>query len=341
MAAVSSYEALLLVAFGGPEAPEQVGPFLERVTSGRRIPADRLVEVADRYTRMGGVSPINGRLRTLVSSVADGLTASGSELPVYWGNRNAAPLLADTVAEMRDAGVTTALAWVASPYSSHSTCRRYREDIESACAQVGAGAPRIDVIRPHHDHPGLIQPAADRLAEALSLLPAGNARVLFSAHSLPLDLAATCDYEAQIKEAAGLVAERAGLTGSNTWEVVWQSRSGHPGTPWLEPDVCDRIDQLAAEGAPAVAVSPIGFPVENFEVAWDLDIEAADRAHQAGMAFARARCIDDDPRFTAMITDLVAERTDPTRSRRNALGELGVRPDRCPQGCCPGPAPSA
>ena len=333
----TGYEAVLLVAFGGPEAPDQVEPFLKRVTAGRHIPAERLAEVADRYARFGGVSPINARLRTLVESVEAELRAAGSGLSVYWGNRNAPPLLTETVAEMRDDGIGRALAWIASPYSSHSTCRRYREDIETACAEVGPSAPQVDVIRPHHDHPGLIQPAADRLAEALSSLPTDDATVLFSSHSLPVDLAARCDYEAQVNEAASLVAERAGLTDRQRWEIVWQSRSGHPGVPWLEPDVSDRVQLLGEAGVRSVAVSPIGFPVENFEVAWDLDIEAAEHAARAGMNFARAECIDNDPRFVAMIRDLVAERTDPDHTGPAALGQSGVRPNDCPADCCPGP----
>ncbi len=333
----TDYEALLLVAFGGPESLDQVEPFLEKVTAGHHIPAERLAEVADRYARVGGVSPINARLRNLVDSVGAELLAVGSRFPIYWGNRNAPPLLAETVAGMCDDGIGRALAWIASPYSSNSTCRRYREDIQAARAEIGSDAPQIDVIRPHHDHPGLIRPAADRLVEALRSLPTDDALVLFSAHSLPLDLAATCDYEAQVNEAAGLVAERAGVTNSRRWEVVWQSRSGHPGVPWLEPDVCERIQQLGEAGERSVAVSPIGFPVENFEVAWDLDIEAAEQAGRAGMNFARAACIDNDPRFVAMIKDLVIERTDPTKSAPAALGRSGTRPHDCPESCCPGP----
>lgn len=337
----AGYEALLLVAFGGPEEPDQVEPFLKRVTAGRRIPAERLAEVADRYARFGGVSPINARLRNLVEAVGSELQVAGSGLSVYWGNRNAPPMLAEAVAEMRDDGIRRALAWIASPYSSNSTCRRYREDIETACSEVGPSAPQVDVIRPHHDHPGLIQPAADRLLEALRSLPDDDATVLFSAHSLPVDLATTCDYEAQVNEAAGLVAERAGLADPRRWEVVWQSRSGHPGVPWLEPDVSDRVEQLGRSGVRSVAVSPVGFPVENFEVVWDLDIEAAEHAARAGMNFARAECIDNDPRFVAMIGDLAAELTDPDHTGPAALGRSGVRPHECPAGCCPGPASPA
>ena len=322
------YDALLLVAFGGPESIDDVAPFLARVTAGRPIPPERLAEVADRYRSVGGRSPLNGRLRTLQAAVAAELVDRGTEVPVFWGNRNAAPLLADTIAEMRDAGVRRALVWVASPYSSYSTCRQYAENIETARTAVGPGAPVIDRIGGHHDHPGLVQPAADRLAEALDLLPADRrdrAHLLFSAHSIPSTMAATCDYVAQLHEVARLVAQRVDPDGRHDREVVWQSRSGPPQVPWLEPDVGDRIDTLAAAGVDAVVVSPIGFPVENFEIVWDLDVEAAGRAERAGVAFQRAEAVDNDPRFINMIVDLFLEH-DPDAG------------DTCRTDCCP-PAP--
>ena len=333
------YDALLLVAFGGPEGPDQVGPFLDRVTAGRDIPSERLSEVAARYDRFDGVSPLNGRMRSLAAAVSDELATSRHDLSVFWGNRNAPPLLADVVATMRDAGVERALAWVASPYSSYPTCRRYGEDLDAACRSVGPGAPRIDRIRPHHDHPGLIEPAAARLSEALVELPDDrreDAHLLFSAHSIPTSLAATCGYVAQLEDAAGLIAARVDPDGRHPWEVVWQSRSGSPLLPWLEPDVGDRITSLAAEGVQAVAVSPLGMPVENFEIAWDLDFEAARRAGDAGVSFVRARAVDDDTRFASMVVELFEERLDPSADRRS-LGGLGLRPDACPADCCPAP----
>ena len=338
----TAYDALLLVAFGGPEGPDQVGPFLERVTAGRGVPPVRLAEVAARYERYGGVSPINGRMRSLAAAVTDELAARRHDLPVFWGNRNAPPLLADVVASIRDAGIERALAWVASPYSAYSTCRQYGEDLDAACRSVGVGAPSIDRVRPHHDHPGLIGPTADRLAEALAEFPEerrAGAHLLFSAHSLPTALAATCGYVDQLRDAARLVAERVDPDGEHPWEVVWQSRSGSPHVPWLEPDVGDRIESLAAEGVRAVAVSPLGMPVENFEIAWDLDLKAAQRAESAGVSFVRARAIDDDARFASMVVDLFEERLDPTVERKS-LGGLGLRPDSCPADCCPAPARS-
>ncbi len=301
------YDALLLVAFGGPESIDDVDPFLARVTAGRPIPPERLAQVADRYRSVGGRSPLNARLRTLQARVAERLVDRGVNTPVFWGNRNATPLLVDTIAEMRDAGVRRAVAWVASPYASYSTCRQYIENIETAQTAVGADAPVVDRIGSHHDHPGLIEPAADRLAEALDRLPADRrdrAHLLFSAHSIPSTMAANCDYVAQLHEVARLVAQRVDPAGRYNRELVWQSRSGSPQTSWLEPDVGDRIDALAVAGVDAVVVSPIGFPVENFEIVWDLDVEAAARAERAGVAFQRAGAIDDDPRFIDMVVDL-------------------------------------
>ena len=333
------YDALLLVAFGGPEQPADVEPFLERVAAGRSIPPDRLSEVADRYLSVGGRSPLNARMRALLSAVRAELTVRHIDLPVFWGNRNAAPLLADAVAEMAAAGVERALAWTASPYSSYSTCRQYGEDLVAARSTVGDGAPTIHMIRRHHDHPGLLEPAADRLSEALARLPEdrrNRAHLLFSAHSIPTALGDTCDYVAQVREAARLVAALVDPAGHHPHEVVWQSRSGPRRVPWLEPDVADRIEALAEDGVDAVAVSPIGFPVENFEIAWDLDTDASRRAEAVGVAFARAAAVDDDPRFASMVVDLAVERLDGTAGGpRRGAGAMGIGPDTCAGDCCP------
>ncbi|MEE2767624.1 MAG: ferrochelatase [Actinomycetota bacterium] len=332
--AAKAFDALLLVSFGGPEGPEDVWPFLERVAAGRNIPSERLVEVAERYNTLGGVSPLNQRFRALARELASSL----EDLPIYWGNRNAEPLLAKTLVAMADAGHKRVLAWSASPYSSHSSCRKYAEDLEAAQAAAGGTKPLVEWIRRHHDHPGLIEPAADRLAESLGRLPASqreSAVLIFSAHSIPTEMAVGCRYEAEIAEAATLVSEIVDPAGNHRREMVWQSRSGPPNRRWLEPDVADRLRELAAEGIKAVVVSPIGFPVENFEIAWDLDVEAARVARETGLTFERAKTVDDDPRFVAMITDLVAERTRPNNKERASLGALGVAPDRCPGDCCP------
>ena len=337
------YDGLLLVAFGGPEGLDDIEPFLARVTSGRPIPSDRLAEVADRYRSVGGRSPLNGRMRTLRDAIRVEMDRRNLDIPVFWGNRNADPLLADTVATMSDAGVRRALAWTASPYASYETCRRYGENLEAARMAVGPRAPLLDQVRRHHDHPGLINPAADRLTEALDRLPPDRrdrAHLLFSAHSIPTALADTCAYVAQLRDTARLVVERVDPERRHDYEVVWQSRSGSPQVPWLEPDVGDRIQALAATGVDAVAISPVGFPVENFEIVWDLDVEASGRAADAGVAFTRAATVDDDPRFVSMVVDLFVERLghDPEPARLG-LGSLGAPVGACSKACCPGPRP--
>ncbi len=342
MTQANSYDALLLVSFGGPETQDQVIPFLERISHGRKIPESRLAEVAERYNQFDGVSPINERMRSLSSTVSAELETRGHDLPVFWGNRNAPPFLTDVVADLRDTGVKRVLAWIASPYSSYPSCRQYREDLDAARQSVGSGSPVIDRVRPHHDHPGLIETAADRLTEALAQLPSdrrAGAHLLFSAHSIPVSMAETCAYEEQIVDAAQLVSQIVDPKGRHPWDVVWQSRSGSPQTPWLEPDIGDRITELSTFGTQAIATSPIGFAIENFEIKWDLDIEAANRAQEVGIAFARAQTADNDPRFASMLVDLYEERIFDNPSRRS-LGALDLRPDICPKNCCPAPTKS-
>jgi protoporphyrin/coproporphyrin ferrochelatase len=327
------YEAVVVVSFGGPDGPADVMPFLERVTRGRDVPEERLRVVARQYDVVGGVSPINAHNRALVAALDAELTAAGHSLPVYWGNRNWHPLLADTVRQMRDDGVERALAFVTAAYSSYSSCRQYLEDIEHARTEVGPGAPVIDKLRQFYDHPGFVEPFARNLADALTSLPDDvreRAAIAFTAHSLPIAMADASDYVAQLREASRLVAGRAAE--EHAWELVYQSRSGPPTQPWLEPDVGDHIDRLAADGVPAVVVVPVGFVSDHMEVVYDLDVIAAERAQRAGMAFARAATPGTAPEFVAMVRELIEERLDPSRPRR-ALGRLGVRPDVCP-GCC-------
>jgi ferrochelatase len=327
------YDAVVVVSFGGPEGPDDVLPFLERVTRGRDVPGDRLRFVARQYDSFGGVSPINGANRALVAALDRELTASGHSLPVYWGNRNWHPFLADTVRQMRDDGVERALAFVTSAYSSYSSCRQYLEDIEAARASVGPGAPVIDKLRQFYDHPGFVEPFARNLADAIRSLPIevrDAAAIAFTAHSLPIAMAGASDYVAQLREASRLVIETAGAP--HPWELVFQSRSGPPAQPWLEPDVGDHIDRLAADGVPGVVVVPIGFVSDHMEIVHDLDVIAAERAERAGIVFARAATPGTAPEFVAMVRELIEERLDPSLPRR-ALGRLGVRPDVCP-GCC-------
>jgi ferrochelatase len=341
-----SYDAVVLVSFGGPEQPADVLPFLQNVTRGRGVPPERLAEVAEHYQHFGGVSPINQQCRDLLAAVRADLAAHDIDLPVYWGNRNWHPMLADTVAQMRDDGVRSALAFVTSAYGGYSSCRQYREDIANARAAVGPDAPRIDKLRQFWDHPGFVEPHADAVRAALATLdPARRAgtRLVFTAHSIPTGAAATAGpdggrYEAQLAETARLVAAAAapGLP----YDLVWQSRSGPPQVPWLEPDVNDHLERLAADGVTAVVVSPIGFVSDHLEVVWDLDTEAAETAKRLGLGFARAGTPGTDPRFVAMVRELVEERLTPAGSvnppdtaARRRLGTLPVW-DACPADCC-------
>jgi protoporphyrin/coproporphyrin ferrochelatase len=339
---MAPYDAFLLVSFGGPEAPADVIPFLQNVTAGRNIPAERLEHVAEHYYRLGGVSPINQQCRDLITAVEKDFAARAVQLPVYWGNRNWDPYLADTLAAMAADGVTRALAFVTAGYSSFSSCRQYLGDIEAARRQVGAGAPEVDKIRQYFNHPGFIASFAAAAAEAVRSLP-GDARdefdLIFTAHSIPVSMADASGpvggaYQAQLAEAARLVAAEFGY--ARPWLLAYSSRSGPPSQPWLEPDIKDLLAERAAAGSKAVVVVPIGFVSDHMEVRFDLDIEAADTAERLGLAFARAATPGTDRRFVSMITDLVCERLDDTAPL--VLGALGAGPDSCPAGCC-GAAP--
>jgi ferrochelatase len=334
------YEAFLLVSFGGPEGPEDVMPFLRNVTRGRGIPDERLAAVAEHYHHFGGVSPINGQCRELLAALRTEFELAGLDLPIYWGNRNWTPYLTDTVRQLRDDGIGSALAFVTSPYGSYSSCRQYLDDIERARAQVGAGAPVIDKIRHYHDHPGHVAPHVDAVRAALATLPAdrrSTTRLVFTAHSIPTSMAATAGlagdrYLAQLREVAALVAAQAAA--DLPWDLVWQSRSGPPQVPWLEPDVGDHLKALAGAGTTGVVISPIGFISDHLEVIWDLDTEAATIAKGLGLDFVRAATPGSDPRFVTMIRELVRERLDPATPRQ-ALGSVATW-DRCEVTCCPG-----
>ncbi len=324
----SHFDAILVVSFGGPEGTEDVLPFLENVTRGRGVPPERLAEVAEHYERFGGVSPINAQNRALIDALRPELAAHGIELPIYFGNRNWHPFLTDTLREMTADGIERALAFFTSGFSSYSGCRQYRENVFVAQQAVGDAAPEVLKTRMFYNHPGWVEANAELLAAALSDHP--EAHVLFSAHSIPAAMAEGCRYEAQLEESARLVAEAAGATG---WQVVYQSRSGPPHVPWLEPDVCDAIDELPARGVEAVVVSPLGFVSDHLEVLYDLDVEAREAAEAAGLAFARVPSVGTHPTFVAMIRELIQERLDPSLPRR-ALGGNGPSYDICPPGCC-------
>jgi ferrochelatase len=334
------YDTFLLLSFGGPEGQDDVLPFLENVTRGRGVPPKRLAEVAEHYRHFGGVSPLNDQNRALLAALRTEFTTAGVELPLYWGNRNWHPMLADTLRQMRADGVRRAIAFVTSPYGSYSACRQYLDDIVTARAEVGSGAPVVDKIRHYHDHPGYIEPHADAVRTALARLPeGGTTRLVFTAHSIPISMDATAGpeghrYTAQLAETARLVA--AAAAPDLEYDLVWQSRSGPPSVPWLEPDVNEHLEQLARAGVTGVVVSPVGFTSDHLEVVWDLDNEAADTAKRLGLTFARAATPGTDPRFVSMVRELVAERLDPETPRR-ALGSIPTW-DTCPVGCCPAPA---
>jgi len=334
------YDALLLVSFGGPEGPDEVVPFLRRVTAGRGVPDERLREVARHYDLVEGVSPIQEQNRRLLAALREVIA-----LPVYWGNRNSEPFLVDALREMGAEGRRRALAFVTSAYSSYSGCRQYREDIARARAEFGPGAPGVDKLRHYHDHPGFVEPFTDAVAAALDRVGDRNARVVFTAHSVPLSMARSAGpaggaYEQQLRVTAGLVAAAAAVTG---WDLAWQSRSGPPSVPWLAPDVNDHLRDCYADGVRAVVLAPIGFISDHMEVVHDLDTEAAGTvAALPGMRVERAAtpATEPDPRFVAMVDQLVRERVEAwPRERRPALWTArGPSWDVCPQDCCPAPA---
>ena len=329
------YDALLLVSFGAPERAEDVMPFLHNVLDGTGIPEQRLKEVAAHYDRFGGVSPLGSQLRALLAAVVAELNAAGFGLRVYWGNRNWHPMLGDTLAQMAEDGVTRALAFVTSAFGSYSGCRRYLEDIERARQDVGENAPQVDKLRLFYNHPGFIEPMAERVVAALGELPPDRrdaAHVVYTAHAIPAAMAEQCPYQSQFEEACRLVSERAGLS---AWHLAYQSRSGPPSQPWTGPDVRDCLRHLASEEQVRdVVVAPIGFLLENMEIVYDLDTEVADVAEELGLGMIRSAVVGSHPRFVRMIRELVGEQM-AENPDRPALGTHGPSPDVCPDGCCP------
>ena len=334
----TDYDALLIVGFGGPEKREDVIPFLENVLRGRNVPRERMLEVAEHYYHFDGISPINGQVRDLIAALEPELRTHGVTLPVYWGNRNWDPMLADTMATMKADGVRHALAIVLAAYSSYSSCRQYREDIARAQDAAGDGAPVVDKMRVFYNHPDFVGANAARVREGLDRLPADlrdSARLAFTAHSIPASMASRCDYEKQLTETCRLVAEAVGI-GPDRWDLVYQSRSGRPQDPWLEPDILDHLRALHDRGASAVVVQPVGFLSDHMEVLYDLDDEARTLADSLGMAMVRAGTVGIDPKFVGMLRELIVERmTSP--SQRRAVGLFGPNHDVCPVDCCPPP----
>lgn len=329
---------MIVVSFGGPEGPADVMPFLENVTRGRGIPKERLELVAKNYELFGGISPLNEENRKLIAALQAALRAGGPELPIYFGNRNWHPYLEDTVRQMADDGVRRALAFVTSAYSSYSGCRQYLENIAAARAAVGAGAPVIEKLRAFWNHPGFIIPIAEAVDAAVAAIPEERraaVRIVYTAHSLPTSMAAACDYELQLRDSCGLVGLR--LREAVRWDLAFQSRSGPPSQPWLEPDICAHLTALAEQGVRDVVVMPIGFISDHVEVLFDLDVQARDRAAELGIGFTRVPTVGSHPLFVEMIRELILERTDPAVHPR-ALGNLGPRPMPCASDCCPPPA---
>ncbi|HEX4133822.1 MAG TPA: ferrochelatase [Bryobacteraceae bacterium] len=306
-----NYDGLLLVSFGGPEKREDVIPFLENVLRGRNVPRERLLAVAEHYYHFDGRSPINDHCRELIAA----LEKQGLGLPIYWGNRNWHPMLGDTVERMRQDGVKHALAIATSAFGSYSGCRQYREDIETARAAV-ADAPQIDKLPPFWRHPGFIGAMVDRVREALNKLP--GADVVYTAHSIPVSMAQSSPYEMQLREASRQVNRQLGL---GEPELAFQSRSGPPSQPWLEPDIGDYIRRTESK---RLMVVPIGFLSDHMEVIYDLDLEAAALAKERGIEFVRAGTAGTHPRFVAGLAELV----------RDAMTNRVVA---CASDCCPKP----
>jgi protoporphyrin/coproporphyrin ferrochelatase len=332
-----NYDAILVVSFGGPESTDDVIPFLENVLRGRNVPRERMLAVAEHYYHFGGKSPINQQTRELIAALENELAQNGPHLPVYWGNRNWHPMLGETLLRMKQDGIHRALAFVTSAYSSYSGCRQYREDILRAQGEVGPGAPEIDKLRAFFNHPGFLEATEDRVRDARAQVPAaaqGNVQIVYIAHSIPVSMANSCEYVRQLEEVRKLVSSGLGVTND---ALVYQSRSGAPGQPWLEPDILDYLRDVKARNlASAVVLAPISFISDHMEVLYDLDIEARQLCDSLGLPMTRAKTVGVHSKFVQMIRELILERTSAEAERRS-LGSLGPRQDVCDEDCCPAP----
>ncbi|MGP9733613.1 ferrochelatase [Brachybacterium sp. AOP42-C2-15] len=350
------FDAILFSSFGGPDGQDDVIPFLRNVTRGRGIPDERLEEVAGHYRALGGRSPITAQNETIILALEQELAGRGIDLPIYFGNRNWAPYNAEAVRALHEDGHRHALGLVTSAYSSYSSCRQYREDFGMVLEETGlAGEVSIDKVRVYFNHPGFLEPVVDGVASALaSLTAAGHdadrIAVLFSTHSVPNSMAeASGPEETRVEGSGGWYVEQHlsacrwvmeqlhdDVPELPQWQLVYQSRSGAPHIPWLEPDVNDVIEQLAADDvADAVIVVPIGFVTDHVEVVWDLDTEAKETAEEKGLDFRRVATSGEDPRFIAALADLVQERLDAQFPRR-IVTDFGSTPDVCGANCCVG-----
>lgn len=333
------YDAILFMSFGGPEKPEDVVPFLENVTRGRGIPKERLVEVGEHYYQFGGKSPINEQNLALIEALKEELAENDLYLPIYFGNRNWHPLITDTMQQMADDGVKRAIAFFTSAFSSYSGCRQYREDIIRAQEAVGEHAPEVDKLRVFYNHPGFINPTVDNLRTALEKWPESErdkVRIVFTAHSLPMGQVRNSAYEEQLKESCRIVAE---ILGKEDYVLVYQSRSGPPQMPWLEPDIIDYVEEIHEQGINDIIIMPIGFISAHMEVIFDLDTEAAQKAEELGMKMVRAKTVDTAKPFVNMIRELIVERMTENPDRV-AIGQFKANHDICPIDCClPGERP--
>jgi ferrochelatase len=342
---VPQIDALLLLSFGGPQGPEDVMPFLRQVSHGRGIPDERLTEVAEHYLHYGGISPITAQNEALLEALRDELSSRHIDLPVYFGNRNWHPFLADTTRQMVADGVGHALVLATSATSSYSGCRQYREDLAAAAA-AAPEAPRFSKLRHYFDHPGFITANAQAVRAGLAELSddlRDHARLVFTAHSIPLSMNASSGpsgglYLAQQQATAGLVAEQVRGPGA-AFDLVWQSRSGPPQVPWLEPDINDHLRALSEEGVAAVVVAPTGFISDHMEVVWDLDEEARATASELGIQYVRAATAGTHPAFTSGLVDLVEEQLNGRTPL--AMSSLGLSGLDCPAACCPAPRRTA
>lgn len=331
--AAREYDAVMIVSYGGPEGMDDVMPYLERVLAGKRVPRERMEAVAHHYELFGGVSPINAQNRDLIAALKTELDAHDINLPIYLGNRNWQPFLADTLREMADQGIKRVIGLFTSPYSSYSSCRQYREDIAKAREEVGLDAPRVDKIRVYYNHPGFIEPNVEKLNAALAQIPVerrADAQLLFTAHSIPHTMSDNSNYVQQLEEACRLIAEGAG---HNNWRLVYQSRSGPPHQPWLEPDICDTLEAIHETGTTDALVMPVGFISDHMEVMYDLDVEARQVSDGLGLNMIRVGTVGTHPIFVSMIRQLIQERMQ-ANPERPVLGSFGPSHDICGKHCC-------
>ena len=328
----NQYDALLIQSFGGPEGPDDVLPFLENVLRGRNVPRERLLAVADHYQEFGGVSPINQQCRDLIDALTKELCEHEINLPLYWGNRNWHPLLDTTFQEMQQDGIKRALSFVTSAFSSYSGCRQYREDVVKFRSAVEADEIEVDKLRVFYNHPDFIDVVAESVRHAITELDLSDAPfVAFTAHSIPGSMAAGCDYEQQLRESCRLVAEALELP-NDKWDLVYQSRSGRPQDPWLDPDICDFIETLHQRGVRDLVISPIGFISDHMEVLFDLDTEAQAVCGRLNIDMRRAATPGTHPKFIGMIRKLIQERL--SGYEPESVGRFPPNHDVCPEDCC-------